>query len=556
MSGIGDRLNALAAVRDECRKRRGELEAVGSSRRGLFPPERPGRRHDGRWTSSRRRGAAGTRSWRAFERPRPDWPSLREGICEGARRAHGRAGPGRGRCPEPPAVARRVRPGAGRAGARGQPAVGPPGGSAGREPAVPVRGRGARPGRARPVAAARRMGRPARAGPRRRRGPRAGRAAGPRGYPPGRPGPVGDRRGGPIDRAGRGRSSRWASRADTSAAEAALDRAEQLLQAQQYEQAIESAGEAQQAARRAHQEAVQQASWRQMQADAEQRRWQGSQRRLRAGRCARPRGPPSPRASSSGMSCRLPPRPAAPAPPADARADDQPRAAADRHRRSAPGRATRARGPGSLLQPRTVEKPAASARMSASLVARRTSTGPSFEGNHDPGEDLERHRGPVQQAGQRDPGLRPDRRDAVLEYDRSVEQIREGREGLAQYRAMVERVLRQVEGERKQVAMLEAQDQGLSHGRRPRHGRPVRPGPEAGQGRPGREREATGPARAGVPEQPAEDPARRQEARRGQAQDRQVRRRPEDEPGRGRDGASSPTSSISTSRPTSARPSR
>jgi phage shock protein A len=43
-----------------------------------------------------------------------------------------------------------------------------------------------------------------------------------------------------------------------------------------------------------------------------------------------------------------------------------------------------------------------------------------------------------------------------FEYDRSVEQIREGREGLAQYRALVERVLRQVEGARKQVAGYEA----------------------------------------------------------------------------------------------------
>jgi phage shock protein A len=42
------------------------------------------------------------------------------------------------------------------------------------------------------------------------------------------------------------------------------------------------------------------------------------------------------------------------------------------------------------------------------------------------------------------------------EYDRSVEQLREGREGLAQYRALVERVTRQVEGRRKQVATLEA----------------------------------------------------------------------------------------------------
>jgi phage shock protein A len=42
------------------------------------------------------------------------------------------------------------------------------------------------------------------------------------------------------------------------------------------------------------------------------------------------------------------------------------------------------------------------------------------------------------------------------EYDNSLVQIREGREGLAQYRAMVERVSRQVDGARKQVAMLEA----------------------------------------------------------------------------------------------------
>jgi phage shock protein A len=42
------------------------------------------------------------------------------------------------------------------------------------------------------------------------------------------------------------------------------------------------------------------------------------------------------------------------------------------------------------------------------------------------------------------------------EYDRSVEQIREGREGLAQYRALVERVSRQVGQERKRVAVLEA----------------------------------------------------------------------------------------------------
>jgi phage shock protein A len=43
-----------------------------------------------------------------------------------------------------------------------------------------------------------------------------------------------------------------------------------------------------------------------------------------------------------------------------------------------------------------------------------------------------------------------------LEYDHSVDQIREGREGLAQYRALVERVGRQVDDQKKHVAMLEA----------------------------------------------------------------------------------------------------
>lgn len=42
------------------------------------------------------------------------------------------------------------------------------------------------------------------------------------------------------------------------------------------------------------------------------------------------------------------------------------------------------------------------------------------------------------------------------EYDRSVEQLKEGREGLAQYRALVERVSSQAENDRKHVAALEA----------------------------------------------------------------------------------------------------
>jgi phage shock protein A len=42
------------------------------------------------------------------------------------------------------------------------------------------------------------------------------------------------------------------------------------------------------------------------------------------------------------------------------------------------------------------------------------------------------------------------------EYDRSVEQIKEGREGLAQYRALVERVTRQVNDQTKRISVLEA----------------------------------------------------------------------------------------------------
>jgi phage shock protein A len=42
------------------------------------------------------------------------------------------------------------------------------------------------------------------------------------------------------------------------------------------------------------------------------------------------------------------------------------------------------------------------------------------------------------------------------EYDRSVEQLKEGREGLAQYRALVERVTKQVDDNQKQIAVLEA----------------------------------------------------------------------------------------------------
>jgi phage shock protein A len=43
------------------------------------------------------------------------------------------------------------------------------------------------------------------------------------------------------------------------------------------------------------------------------------------------------------------------------------------------------------------------------------------------------------------------------EYDKAVEDMKSGRQGLEQYRSLVERVTRQVDGERKQVKDLEAQ---------------------------------------------------------------------------------------------------
>ena len=58
------------------------------------------------------------------------------------------------------------------------------------------------------------------------------------------------------------------------------------------------------------------------------------------------------------------------------------------------------------------------------------------------------------------------------EYDRSVEQIKEGREGLAQYRALVERVTRQVDEQRKRVSVARGQDQGISQRGRSRDGGP------------------------------------------------------------------------------------
>ncbi len=80
MSGIGDRLNALTAMRDECRKRRDELEAAARRVEDVF------RRNDSLVSTMavdllgearRNRDAV----LAAGDRPRPDWTSIREGIA-------------------------------------------------------------------------------------------------------------------------------------------------------------------------------------------------------------------------------------------------------------------------------------------------------------------------------------------------------------------------------------------------------------------------------------------------------------------------------------------
>ena len=68
------------------------------------------------------------------------------------------------------------------------------------------------------------------------------------------------------------------------------------------------------------------------------------------------------------------------------------------------------------------------------------------------------------------------------EYDQAVAQMKDGREGLEQYRGLVERVTQQVA---RQAARGKTggPGEGLPHGRRPRHGGPLRPGTAKGQER-------------------------------------------------------------------------
>ena len=273
MSGIGDSLNALSAVRDECRRRRGELDAAIRRVEGDF------RQNDPMISTMALDILDQARHAReavldAFERPRPDWPSLRDGLAKAmesvsvardqaevdvrsyqqlaAEYERARAELERvasllaGRREDRMAANQRFRSAAEVLDQVGLDLSQPHG----EWPRLLDQVKGA-------VGDLEQAERLAREDIRLAAQAQAEIEEAARS----------------IDQA-RGYFAMGVG-ADTSAAQAAVNRAEQLLGSQQYEQAIESAGQAQLAARRAHQDAVQQASWRQMQADAERRRWEG-----------------------------------------------------------------------------------------------------------------------------------------------------------------------------------------------------------------------------------------------------------------------------------------
>ena len=68
------------------------------------------------------------------------------------------------------------------------------------------------------------------------------------------------------------------------------------------------------------------------------------------------------------------------------------------------------------------------------------------------------------------------------EYDRAVEQLKEGRGGLEQYRGLVERVTRQASANRVARAEARGRDEGVPEGRRSRDRGEIRAGAAEGEG--------------------------------------------------------------------------
>src|ERR1700674_596893 len=95
------------------------------------------------------------------------------------------------------------------------------------------------------------------------------------------------------------------------------------------------------------------------------------------------------------------------------------------------------------------------------------------------------------------------------EYDRSVEQLKEGRGGLEQHRGLVERVTRQASANRSHAQKLEAETNAYL---KPGAGGEIRAGAPESQGGARRQRAAAPDARDGLRQQPVEDPAREPEA--------------------------------------------
>ena len=170
--------------------------------------------------------------------------------------------------------------------------------------------------------------------------------------------------------------------------------------------------------------------------------------------------------------------------------------------------------------------------------------GPQGKSAHDPGTHSGHH--PAQLHKLASFFWAPDPiAEMQAEYDRAVAQLREGRVGLEQYRAFVERVGRQVARNAANVNRLEATVQGLPGPRRSRDRRSIR-----AQLQTARKELAENQAQLRLHEQAYENNLLKIKHAGGKLardpqQDRQVRRRPQDEPRRRPRWPSSPRSSTS-----------
>ena len=189
MSGLGEQLNALVNVRNECRKLNEDLAARERQAELLIRQNDADRERRG--TQQPRIGARGPRrrSSRVSGEPAPDWPALRQSLTEVIEDLSIAQSQAEEDIKNHQALTQefeQVRNTASRVYAFSEQSSGrPPGG----EPALPGRRRRARPGRDGAGRAARPIGRVARTGARGGGRPGPLRRAGPRRHPAGRPGP-------------------------------------------------------------------------------------------------------------------------------------------------------------------------------------------------------------------------------------------------------------------------------------------------------------------------------------------------------------------------------